>query len=822
MTLHVIGGFRLETPTGPVDRLRTRKTEALLLWLALHPRGAARPDLLDRFWPEDEPNDARRKLRLAIHSIRQAVGEHLITEGDLVRLAPIALDIQTETLPADAVILPGVELDWLDDLRRDLRIQSELSHAERYRLAAEVGDHRQAIDQLYRLLALETPDGQWYLALQRHYQELGQTIPARVVGQLAMRALGRNCPPALVSDAVPPASNLVGRSAELAELAGRLLGMDEPVAVGLVGPGGVGKSRLAEELREIAAREEIEVRWVTDPRGIDAQELPPTLIILDNAETLPDEAWPQIADWLTEGSSVRLLITSQRTLPLAGVHWMRLAPLPIPADDQIETLRRSEAVQLLCRSAELEVSGRNANELGRIARAVAGIPLALRLVGRQIAVRGADSVADSLHEALRRESASSREPRHRSLQASLSWSFAQLSAPTQTDLARLSAFRGGFRADSAQVISVSPETLEAGVDASWIVREGPVLRLLPPVRAFLQELSPQAELKDWEEWMAAQIDLKLRDQTEDLRQLSIVHAADLEASDDPRLLTGLYFAAQSLGRVERFVERATGDLSPTVTNFLGAAHYFLRDLERADGCFAQVEAQATGELRASAATNRGLILLEQERYADAIPRFEAALDPVPNLARRRATLRNSLASATMGAGDPARALELLAQVQNDLVEHPEAVIYLGLTHLNEAKFRLELGQREAATLANSRAMAIFRASTEKQREAECLLLEALIHALDGRPPSLRLALEPFLKLAGRSETWVPWVTLTFELAAVETPLRKLSIPAAWIQNADPFLRRFGRQSGFEWRTQADVSLSRRELLLLTEEAMKRL
>ncbi|RYG39666.1 hypothetical protein EON81_00250, partial [bacterium] len=105
VTVRLLGGFAVLRGDAAVERLRTRKTEALLAFLAVRPgERRSREELVERFWPDDPPEVGRQKLRLALNSMRGVVGAALESDRMLVRLVGVETDVASlrQTLKARA------------------------------------------------------------------------------------------------------------------------------------------------------------------------------------------------------------------------------------------------------------------------------------------------------------------------------------------------------------------------------------------------------------------------------------------------------------------------------------------------------------------------------------------------------------------------------------------------------------------------------------------------------------------------------------------------------------------------------------------------
>src|SRR5262245_19943829 len=249
----------------------------------------------------------------------------------------------------------------------------------------------------------------------------------------------------------------VGREAELAALARAVESGARLVT--LVGPGGVGKTRLAlEYLREREAcfcdvadadTEDALVAEILRRLGSTGSLVEALktrgdmLLVLDNFEQLVRAARATIAELLPH---VRLLVTSRERLHIAGEVCISVNPLRTPAagESDPEAVLACDAVRLFLARAEetcfeWKPSADEIAPLAAIARTLDGIPLAIELCAARIAVLGPAQLLELLDQ--RFELLVDRD---RSLRTSLDRSWRLLEAWQQQALAQCSAFQGGF------------------------------------------------------------------------------------------------------------------------------------------------------------------------------------------------------------------------------------------------------------------------------------------------------------------------------------------------------------------------------------------
>jgi predicted ATPase/DNA-binding SARP family transcriptional activator len=385
-----------------------------------------------------------------------------------------------------------------------------------------------------------------------------------------------------VQPVAPPAvlSRFFGREGEIAELAQLLLPSkatpvgpdlpDDPCRiVTLIGPGGIGKTRLALEFTRKAAQRFgfwcgfVPLADLTDSSQIadqiaNALRLPPdsnsnplervlsffrqqgrpgapVLLVIDNLEHLlsqnasddsfipdaPDIA-ANIVQALLEGvPGLTILCTSRRRLGLRGERLVDVRPLPIPdaphakADaDALAALAAVPSVRLYLDRAQsvrpdFGLTPTNAAAVAALCRQLEGSPLALELAAAWVRVLPPRKMWERLTQGLDIPAGSYADlpTRHRSLAATLDWSWRLLRPAAQRLLARLSVFHGGWSLEAAETVCEEPEALNvlaelqeaslvmAAEDASGEVR----YRFLETVRAFARQRSVE-----WEEWEAAQ------------------------------------------------------------------------------------------------------------------------------------------------------------------------------------------------------------------------------------------------------------------------------------------------------------------------------
>jgi predicted ATPase/class 3 adenylate cyclase len=288
------------------------------------------------------------------------------------------------------------------------------------------------------------------------------------------------------------ATNVVGREGLIVRIAGLL---DSPGVITLVGPGGVGKTSLA-----IRAGHEVRAQFpdgvwfvdlapVSDPRGVagavtravgiarrSGQSLEATLrdvltsrqalLILDNAEHLADATRDLIAQILVQGSPSRLLVTSRIPLGGSAETKIRIDPLPTPdrwGTTSLDEARTSPAVQLFVERAGIARPGftlteENFRDALAICDRLDGLPLAIELAAARTEVMSLGQISSMLSDRFRLlQAGPDQDSRHRTLVATLDWSYENLSGNAQHLFSRVSPLASSFALDSAAALSGSDE-----------------------------------------------------------------------------------------------------------------------------------------------------------------------------------------------------------------------------------------------------------------------------------------------------------------------------------------------------------------------------
>ncbi len=318
----------------------------------------------------------------------------------------------------------------------------------------------------------------------------------------------------------------VGRRTELRQLGELLSGAR---LVTLVGPGGVGKTRVALRAAAQAAAGYADGLCLAELSSLgDPQLLPHTvarqlglpelttgsqlevvlghlrdrqlLLILDTCEHLIDACADFVTAVLTHAPGVTVLATSREPLDIDGETTFHVPPLPVPGAGRAGTMEPfgktgfemspeqadGDAVELFVQRAAAVLGGfaltpENRAQVISICRRLDGIPLAIELAAVRLRALPLAELADWLQRRLPQLGGYRTESRHQTLRDAVAWSYDLCSSPEQVLWARLSVFAGSFDLAAAEEICASGmlsknvilETIVRLVDKSVLLRADP-------------------------------------------------------------------------------------------------------------------------------------------------------------------------------------------------------------------------------------------------------------------------------------------------------------------------------------------------------------
>src|SRR6266446_504491 len=461
-----------------------------------------------------------RKLRFGPFEV--SIGERVLRrDGQVLPLGGRALDILNYLADRPGEVIPKQEL--IDHVWSDVTV--------------EEGSLRVHVAAIRKALG----DGQFgnrYIAniKGRGYSFVGTVVPlagntksrkdrSRQQGSLPMRPI-----------------MMIGRETVVGEVSHKLR---NDRFVTLLGPGGIGKTTIALAVGRAAAEEFggkvhfVDLESLTDPRhvagavatslglalkskdpGLELVDLVRSrklLVILDSCEHVI-EAVALVAEQLyRETEQVYLLTTSRESLKVEGEHCCRVLPLDYPPDGSEQTAHavlRYPAVQLFvrrvaARAGSVVLTDEEAPLVAEMCRKLDGLPLAIELAAGQVAVLGIKNTVARLVSRLELLNLSHRTavPRHRTLKATLDWSYNLLSDAERIVFRRIAPFVGHFTLEGARYVAgeLGADTGEIFDAIAGLVEKSLIVtrpddgqqwyRLLDTTRAYaLEKLEEHGEL----------------------------------------------------------------------------------------------------------------------------------------------------------------------------------------------------------------------------------------------------------------------------------------------------------------------------------------
>ena len=389
------------------------------------------------------------------------------------------------------------------------------------------GSHLAALGS-FQLRGFPSPEPLYQL---RHPDLRDEFPPLRAIGVLAHNLPFRR-------------ASFVGRAEDRAALA-EMLGTTGVVTV--VGPGGVGKTRLALQVAFDVLDEFDDGVWLVElapladpvsvPRAVASAmgiaEVPgksteevlasglgnkAALLILDNCEHLLD-AVAGLAQMLSERCPhLVILSTSREPLDIDGEVVWRVEPLLILDPDQmvgLAELKASDAVQLFTERAAsvrpgFELTEDNAGDIARIVFHLSGMPLAIELAAAALAERSLSGVLNGLEDrfSLLVRGRRTAPTRHQTLRAAIEWSLDLLELSERVLFDRLSVFAGS-----------GTNTAAAEVCGGGALKTSEVPELIGRlVRASLVSIEPEAP----DRWSML----------ESIRELAVLELADAGGTEE--------------------------------------------------------------------------------------------------------------------------------------------------------------------------------------------------------------------------------------------------------------------------------------------------
>jgi len=610
------------------------------------------------------------------------------------------------------------------------------------------------------------------------------TAAGRTVSDLGLYRLGRNQAPSRVfgveypgcpAESFPPLraplayrgglpkppTRFFGREGER-ELIRDALADDDTRLVTLTGPAGSGKTRLAievaRELRDAfnGAVGSVQLQDVSDRAGIlralgsaagkprspgmdpidhllDAVADQPTLLVVDNAEHVLDDAAEIIRCLLERAPTLTCLVTSRRRLQLSGETEFRVPPLPVPTRNaSAADLMMSPSVQLFVDRAQrarpdFQVTPGSSEAIGELCARLEGIPLALELAAARMGTMTPSQVVEGLHERLdllveRRRDVPGRL---QSLRAALDWSFRLLPDGLRTFLARLSVLRGAWTAEAAAAVcseASAPEYIDTLWEWSLVeARREPArigqtrYRMLETIREYAQE---QLDARDRRRCGRAHAGYFVRRAA--CLGAKLAAGSEAEALSEMEAERANFRAALDWLEATRDIEQGLC-LASSLFPLWSLRGHVQEGRDAIERLMRLAGSTLSENVLARALETVGKLALRQGDTAEAISRCQAAKELYERAGDAEGTIRSltSLANAVMARGDLCRARELHRQAVELSGSGHAALRSVALNNLANAAYRQgELGEAEELYRSS---LAIRRDLGLARSQAECLI-----------------------------------------------------------------------------------------------------
>lgn len=815
LEVKLFGGITFILDGQPVRSVPTRAAQALLVYLLHQNHPVERERLIDLFYQASTPKQASANLRSTLSRLRKDLKPFLEITHQAVGIAPganITVDAHTFTQLAaredwsqalalyQGDFLAGFHLreapefeEWVVVQRERLRLLAVEGLQKLVSAHLQEGDHWAALQAVTQLLGIEplleqaqrtrmlllARTGQHPQALQQYEEavelfdrELGIPLSPETTA-LYERITRLTWPPPCLLPA--RRRHFIGRAAELDTLQQALLDETRRL-VTVLGAGGIGKTRLAEEVARRIHNQTpghfldgitfVELAGIpNDGAALEALathiahtlSLPLSgnqpslqqvqnalagremLLILDNFEQLVEPAANAIAGLLHAAPQLKLLVTSRERLNLYEETVLALDGLPAPPPGA-PAGQMTDAVQLFLHNVQqsdlhFAASTQSLQTMGDICRRLDGMPLGIELAAGWVRHHAVDEIARRLEESAAFLATTLRNvpERHRSLRAVFLHSWDLLPQSLRPILARLSVFPGHFDADAARQIAAAEESdLHALLDKSLLQKVSDnAYAIHPLLRAFaaeqLEAAAQTAVRARHSDYFAAFLADRSRSER---RAAYMAHFPDLLNVYDDLQQAWTWAVEQLLdGNEQQAWQWIDAMRRPLLRlyfqwQWLHAGRLLFGDARR------QLEAHGWHEARHTPQSARRRLLhaqltVAEGNFARILGDLDAALGPITGaipILHDAADLDtlfdayNALCGSNMQRQEFEQVPDLLEKMEEIAIE-TQRPIFAGVTHISHSYYKDYMGQTEEALALAYKGLEAFRSIEDTYYEA---------------------------------------------------------------------------------------------------------
>lgn len=542
LEVRLLGAFQVKHNKKTVS-ISSRPAQSLFAYLILNAGIAHRREkLAGMLWPDSLEETARDNLRHALWRIRKSLPpnpkiDYLLADDlsitfngsadywlDASALSKVSEDAATDELIAvlsvyQGELLPGFYDEWVVLEREHLnsvfenrmtRLMSLLESENRWQEILDWGERwiklGQKPEPAYRgLMSAHAAKADMskvaatYERCVKSLKEFGIEPSEQTKELYENLKSGKEIPRAEATPAklvakgtdtnIPlPLTSFIGREKELKDIA-KLLSATRFLT--MIGPGGVGKTRLAIQTAHDSIKKfQDGVCWVElvglqdgslipqeiaqalGVREISNQPLMETLkthlksrallLVLDNCEHLIAACAQTVEGLLASCPKLKILATSRERLDLFNETTWNVPSLPLPESQKslsLKQLKEIASIELFVERAvnvksDFVLTEQNAVSVVQICNRLDGIPLAIELAAARIRVLAVDEIASRLNDRFSLLTSGTRTalPRQQTLRAAIDWSHDLLTEPEQILFRRLAVFAGGFTLDAAESV----------------------------------------------------------------------------------------------------------------------------------------------------------------------------------------------------------------------------------------------------------------------------------------------------------------------------------------------------------------------------------